>query len=146
MRLATTCCTSTSASVLKSCANRLRLASASHFSWTNMDNSLGLDRHRRAMLAAASDATSAQPTRQRDGRADSGVAADMLQPRTPGIVCGSRARYDYTGNKRRRRRSRAPKINHGAAEGRRYRRVRRTRGDGERRGGDGKQRTRAIIL
>lgn len=62
MRLATTCCTRTSASVLKSCANRPRLASASHFSCTSMDSSRGLDRHRRATLAATSDAISAHRT------------------------------------------------------------------------------------
>lgn len=65
IRLETTRCTSTSASVLKSCANRLRLACWSHFSSTNMDSSLGLDRHCLAMLAAASEATSAQPIRPR---------------------------------------------------------------------------------
>jgi len=63
MRLATMRCTRTSASVLKSCANRLLLASSPHFSWTSMDSSLGLDRHIRATWAAASEARRAHPVR-----------------------------------------------------------------------------------
>lgn len=68
MRLETTRCTSTSASVLKSCANRLLLASSPHFSWTNMDSSRGLDRHSLATWAAASEARSAQPIKPLDRR------------------------------------------------------------------------------
>jgi len=63
MRLATMRCTRTSASVLKSCANRLLLASSPHFSWTSMDSSLGLDRHIRATWAAASEARRAHPVK-----------------------------------------------------------------------------------
>lgn len=63
MRLATMRCTRTSASVLKSCANRLLLASSPDFSWTSMDSSRGLDRHIRATWAAASEARRAHPVR-----------------------------------------------------------------------------------
>lgn len=86
MRLETTRCTNTSASVLKSCANRLLLASSPHFSWTNMDSSRGLDRHSLATWAAASEARSAQPIKP--------LEEDMVQspcaPRETWERCGRR--------------------------------------------------------
>lgn len=107
MRLATTCCTRTSASVLKSCANRSRLASAPHFSCTSMDNSRGLDRQRRATPAAASDAISAHRTtadrlwrRRRRGpspaSSSSSAVDDIRVERAPAVhatrtVCGNAA-------------------------------------------------------
>lgn len=94
MSLVTTCCTNTSASVLKSCANRLRFASPSLFSCTNMDSSLGLDRQRRAMLAAVSDARSAQPIRPgRAAVAAVPVLQDMLAARSVDMS-GRRARRE----------------------------------------------------
>lgn len=78
MRLATMRCTRTSASVLKSCANRLLLASSPHFSWTSMDSSRWLDRHIRATWAAASEARRAHPVRpplHRRGRSRASAAS-----------------------------------------------------------------------
>lgn len=129
MRLATTCCTRTSASVLKSCANRLRLASAPHFSCTSMDNSRGLDRQRRATPAAASDAISAHRTtadrlwrrRRRGPSSSSSSAVDDIRAGT----CARRARHAYSVRERGRvviaaassssLWCRRAKINHGGA-------------------------------